>query len=96
MGRRRKYTKEFKRDAVNYVLSHPEMTITDVAIKLGIDRTLLSHWKREFQEHDEKAFPGNGNPRDEELYKLRKELAELKEENIILKKAAAIFSKGNL
>ena len=34
MGRRRKYTKEFKRDAVNYVLSHPEMTITDIAIKL--------------------------------------------------------------
>ena len=96
MGRRKKYTIEFKQDAINYLLTHPNMTMTDVGINLGIDRTLLSRWKREFEENKDKAFPGNGNPRDEELYRLRKELAELKEENIILKKAAAIFSKGSL
>ena len=39
------------------------------------------------------AFPGNGNPRDEELARLRKELAEVSEERDILRKAVAIFSK---
>ena len=42
------------------------------------------------------AFPGSGNLKaeDEEMRKLRKQLADLKEENEILKKAAAYFAKN--
>ena len=50
-------------------------------------------WKRELQDGNLRAFPGHGNPRDEELYRLRKELAEITEERDILRKAVAIFSK---
>lgn len=39
-----------------------------------------------------RAFPGHGNPRDEELAKLQRENARLKEENEILKKAVGIFT----
>jgi transposase len=54
---------------------------------------MLQRWKREAEQQGLKAFPGHGNPRDEELSQLRKENAELKEERDILKKALAIFSK---
>lgn len=42
------------------------------------------------------AFPGSGNlkPEDEEMRRLRKENADLREENEILKKAAAYFAKN--
>ena len=39
-----------------------------------------------------RPFPGKGNPRDEELAKLQRELARVKEENEILKKAVGIFT----
>lgn len=38
------------------------------------------------------AFPGNGNPTDLKQVKLLREIARLKEENEILKKAVGIFS----
>ena len=51
---------------------------------------------REYRQDADQAFPGNGRlkPDDEELRLLRKENAELKVENSILKKVTAIFSKG--
>ena len=39
------------------------------------------------------AFPGKGNPRDEELAELRRENSKLKKERAILKKAVGIFSR---
>ena len=38
------------------------------------------------------AFPGNGNPRDEEVARLKRENARLREEVEILKKAVGIFT----
>jgi transposase len=96
MAKRRKYTKEFKEDCIRFVLAHPEKTMTDCAKDFGLDRSVLSRWKSEFEESQKTghtAFPGNGNPRDEELYTLKRENAELKEELEILKKAAAILSR---
>jgi len=40
-----------------------------------------------------KAFTGNGNPRDEELAKLKRELAQVKKERDFLREAAAYFAK---
>ena len=94
MGKRRTYSKEFKEESVQYLLSHPEKTITAVAESLGIRRDVLNRWKQEKIKHEDKSFPGKGNPRDEEMFKLKRELADAKEERDILKKALAIFSKG--
>ena len=54
---------------------------------------MIYRWRRQLQEEGVRAFPGNGNPRDEELAQLRKENRELREERDILRKAAAIFSR---
>ena len=93
MGRqRRKYDKQFKKESVEY-LKKAEKTITEVAAELGIERDILSRWKKEYNEHQEKAFPGNGNSIEAELFQLRRKLADVEEERDILKKALAIFSK---
>ena len=94
MGKRRTYSNEMKEESVQYLLSHPEKTITAVAESLGIRRDVLNRWKQEKLKYNEKSFPGKGNPRDEELFRLKRELADTKEERDILKKALAIFSKG--
>jgi transposase len=90
---RKKYTKEFKLECVQYLLKYPDKTNTEVASELGIKQDVLSRWKREYEQNSDKAFPGNGNPVEAELFQLRKELSSVKEERDILKKALAIFSK---
>ena len=94
MGKRRTYTKEFKESAVELYHSSGK-TAQEVADGLGIHQENLSRWLREEKESNSKnirAFPGQGNPRDEELYRLKKESAELREINEILKKATAFFA----
>ncbi len=92
MTRKRKFDKQFKIDAVR-LLETSGKTATAIASDLGIPRDALSRWKREIKEENLKAFPGNGNPRDEEIAKLKKEIADVTLERDILKKALGIFSK---
>jgi transposase len=89
---RRKYTKEFKLECVHYLLKFSDRTNTEIAAELGIQQDVLSRWKREYEKSKDKAFTGNGNPVESELFQLRKELANVKMERDILKKALAIFS----
>ena len=91
---RRKFTKEFKIEAVRLVKQRAGK-VTEVADNLGIHPVVLHRWIREFSEDPEYAFPGQGKMRtpDEEVHKLKKELKDLKEERDILKKALAIFSR---
>jgi transposase len=56
---------------------------------------MLGNWKREYLKDQGGSFPGKGHvrPEDEELLRLRRESADLREERDILKKALAIFSR---
>jgi len=89
--RRRKFTKEFKVEAVR-LLEERDKTGKSIAEELGITSGLLYRWRKELRQEKLRAFPGNGNARDEELFRLKKELAIVKEERDILRKAVAIFS----
>jgi transposase-like protein len=98
MAERRKFTAEFKKNALEMGENRGERTLDDVCASLGITSGQWYRWKgaRDKAKQDgTKAFPGNGNPRDEELEKLRKENRQLREANEILKKAAAILLVGN-
>jgi transposase len=90
--KRRKFSPEFKREAVE-LASQPGQTVAGVARDLGIGTNLLGRWKRELAEHGRQAFGGNGVARDEELLRLRRELAQVKKERDFLKSAAAYFAK---
>ena len=91
---RRRYNKEFKIKSVELVKKR-DGKVSEVADSLGIHPVLLHKWIREYSEDPEYAFPGQGKRviRDEEMYRLKKENEDLREERDILKKALAIFSK---
>jgi transposase len=92
IGTRKRYTPEFKLEAVR-MLEAGGKSGNQIERDLGIASGQLYKWRKELASHDRRAFPGNGNPRDEELVRLRKECATLREERDILRKAVAIFSK---
>jgi len=91
---RRRYPREFKIDAIKRVLEDGQPQ-AHVARDLGISVNTLAGWKRAYLEDRGQAFPGNGRqkPDDAELTQLRREVARLKRENEILKKAAAYFAR---
>jgi len=91
---RKKYDRQFKIDAVSMVVNG-ERSVASVARDLGVDPTLLHRWKRELSSEKSEAFPGKGRlgPQEEELRRLRRELAQAKEDREILKKALEFFSK---
>ena len=89
---RRKYSKEFKIEAVG-LLEHGIKSGPEIERDLGIGRGQIYRWRAQLNGDGTRAFPGNGNPRDEELARLRRELKQVTEERDILRKAVAIFSK---
>jgi transposase len=93
--KRKKYDKQFKLDTVQLVQQNGN-SVASVARDLGIDANTLHYWKRQFGEHGSNAFPGNGRllPQDEELRRLQRENALLREERDILKKAMGYFAKN--
>jgi len=92
MSKRRKYSDEFKREAVQ-LTAHPGVTKTQIARELGINSNMLGRWCREIQAGGGKAFPGKGHAHDEEVARLRRELSRVKKECDFLKEAAAYFAK---
>jgi len=91
---RKTYDKEFKISAVKLVLESGR-TLASIAADLGIADNTLFNWKKRYQEDAKNAFPGKGRlkPEDEELRKKDREIATLKMERDILKKAIAFFAK---
>ena len=93
MSKRRRYTKEFKMEAIQLVESQGG-NASKVARHLGIKPDLLNRWIREYKSDNEHSFPGLGHSKEsDEMSRLKKELADTKMERDILKKALAIFSK---
>ncbi len=94
MQTRRRFTKEFKREAVQMVRG-ADCSIQQVATDLGIHANVLSRWCREHEREGFDAFQGQGVPRDAELTRLKRELARVKRERDFLKDAAAFFAKAS-
>ena len=94
MHERKKYTKEFKLDAINLVLEH-EYSKAEAARSLSINPNLVSRWVKEYEADDGQAFRGNGKLTSEqlEMRRLWEENKRLKMEKEILKKAAVFFAK---
>lgn len=95
MRNTRRYDKEFRINAVKHFKSGHK-GLKEIADDLGIPPTTLRGWVKEYDQHGDQSFPGSGKikPCNEEHYRLRKELEDVKMERDILKKAIAIFSKA--
>ncbi len=92
MAGRRKFSDEYKREAVR-LATQPGVTKSQVGRELGINANLLGRWCRDYSANGGAAFPGQGKPRDEELALLKRELARVKKERDFLKEAAAFFAR---
>ena len=95
MPERKRYTKEFKLDAVSLVLDQGHSR-TDVAKMLDVTNQMISRWVKEYQQDDDgQAFRGNGKltPEQEEIRRLKAQVKQLEMEKRILKEATVFFAK---
>jgi transposase len=92
MTRRKRYSAEFKREAIRRA---NEEGVTDVLVaeELGINARQLRRWREAIRQDGDKAFPGEGNAKDQELMLLKRKLAKVEQERDFLKEAAAYFAK---
>ncbi|MBK1710734.1 hypothetical protein CKO17_16980 [Marichromatium gracile] len=92
---KRVYTLEFKEQAVKRVQSG--RSITSVAREMGLVEQTVRNWVRRSEAGKLESSAGKAvTPEEMELSRLRAEVAELREENTILRKATAYFAKDAL
>ncbi len=91
---RRKFSKAFKIEAVR-LMERGDTSPTVLARELRVRRNQLYKWQHQLRRKGEQAFAGPG-PRSRaqltDVEALQRRVAELEEENEILKKAQAYFS----
>ena len=93
MSKRKKYTKEFKLDAVSLVLEQ-NYTRSEAAKSLSINSTMLGRWIKEAESEEGQSFRGNGKltAEQEQIRELQKRVKRLEMEKDILKKATVFFA----
>jgi len=87
--KRQVYDEAFRREAVR-ILATSGRTVLEVAEDLGIGRSTLTKWKRQFEEAELLAGPHDDV--NKELARLRRENEFLRAERDLLKKATAFFA----
>jgi transposase len=88
--KRKRYTAEFKAEAMRLLEQRGSRSVADVATSLGVAESVLHAWKRTVvadTRHD------RGESSEEELTRLRREVAELKRDRDALVKSIAVFVK---
>jgi transposase len=91
---RRTFSREFKVEAVRLVRERG-VSVAQAARDLELHENMLRRWTKELTADPVQAFPGHGQERPDraEVEKLRREVAKLRAERDILKKAAAYFAR---
>ena len=94
---RRVFSREFKVEAVKLIRERG-LAVAQAARDLDLAESVLRRWAREGEADPQQAFPGHGQvkPEQQELMQLRREVARLKAERDILKKAAAYFARESI
>jgi transposase-like protein len=93
--KRRQYTPEYRAEAVRQV-NLGDRSLSQVARDLGLRLNTLWEWVHQAEVDAGKGEPGELTTTErEELKQLRREVARLREEKEILKKATAFFAREN-
>ena len=93
-----RYSKEFREEAVKLVLDQ-ELKVPEAARRLDVPKSTISNWVRASKEGKLGDIGKNRrqlNDTELELARLKRELAQVKMERDILKKAAAYFAKESI
>jgi transposase len=91
---RRKFGREFKIEAVRLIRDRG-VSVAQAARDLDVHENVLRKWVRDHAADPAQAFPGHGQIKPEhlEIERLKREVAKLRAERDILKKAAAYFAR---
>lgn len=96
--KRKIYDRSFKLEAV--LLSYKKGNIADIVKQLGITVSLLTRWRREYQEFGTGSFPGINKLKipagQEEIYTLEKQLKDSELNFEILKKGTKCLLAGKI
>lgn len=94
---RRQFSREFKLEAVRLVKERG-VSVVQASRDLDVGENVLRRWIKELTAYPGQAFPGQGQvkPEQQEIDRLRREVAKLKAERDILKKAAAYFARESM
>lgn len=89
------YTEQFMLEVAKVGLK--ARTYAEVAEQYGLSRQCVRKWTKLYSQYGDLAFEKHGieKHKDKEIAELKKKVADLEEENAILKKATAYFSKGD-
>ena len=90
--KRARYTEEFKAECLRAVETRGTRTIAEVAEGLGVPEHRLHDWKRAARESGS-STNDRGESAEQELRRLRRELAEVKKDRDVLVKSIAVFVK---
>lgn len=92
MQKRKSRPESFKRDAVRRLIARGSKSVDEIARELGVSSSMLHRWRQRY----EPELTGGTQPSQgerEEIERLRSELRDVKAENTLLKKVAALFAK---
>ena len=90
---RRSFTREFKAQAVKRLLEGGK-GLSEVATELGLSTGQLSTWRSEQLAAGSAEALAQRKAEEAEVQRLKRENRRLEEENLILRKAAAVFARG--
>ena len=91
MGRPSRYPDEFRREAV--AMLRAGRTPRELAQSLGVSQQTLRNWRRQEQVDLRERDDGPTSDERDELRRLRRENARLRQERDLLKRAAAFFAR---
>ena len=89
----KRYSAQFKKDAVRLLEGRGTKTIPEVAGELGVSQSMLYRWREQYGAEALSAAGPSGSERAE-MDGMRRRVRELEAENTFLKKAAALFAKN--
>lgn len=91
---RNQYTKAFKLETVNFILTQ-KLSYAKASEQLGIPEQTIGNWIRAYKKSVENPFKNSPQLTHEELElkQFRIKYERIKEENIILKKAVLLMGK---
>ena len=93
MGKRRRFTDEFKLEAVK-LIKDGGVPIRKASRDLGVNETSLRNWVQQHEiDHGQGSEHALSTGEKEELRRLRRDVRRLRMEREVLKKATAFFAK---
>ncbi len=94
-GKRNAYPEDFRQSAIELALND-DRSIHEIAKELGIYPKTLYGWVNKYKKEHGIITHKEVNDLESELKRLKKELAKVKMERDILKKATAYFAKETM